>query len=224
MLLNRTVSVVVILASIAGLMVTVGHYMPLPEEIVRGEHYPAPGKEWFVEQLALYKENAALGALHVIPAMIFMLLVPLQLSGYVRSRLPAFHRWSGRVLLPMIVLFSISSVVLAVVMPFGNWVELLGAVVIGGACLVFMVRGVICARQGQYGAHRVWMSYMLAMAFAPVTMRVFYVAGIELGGLDPRAIFGFCMFVGMAMNLLLVRWWLGRGKSSASIKVATQQL
>ena len=57
-------------------------------------------------------------------------------------------------------------------------------------------------------AHRVWMSRMLAIGFAPVTMRILFGAGIVMFNLDAREIFSTCLIAGMIINMLVVEWWL----------------
>lgn len=210
MILSRFVRAIVVCASLIGVIVTTGHYVPLPEEIVQGIHYPAPGKEWFVDQLKLYAEHYLLGASHVVPSLIFMALIPLQLSKKIRSGWPVLHRWSGRLLIALTTIIAISAVLLSIVMPFGDWSETVGAVVISAGCLISLAMAFHYIRKRNISAHRTWVSYMLAFAFAPITMRFFFVTGIDGFGMDAREIFGACMLIGMIVNLMLVRWWLSR--------------
>lgn len=51
MIIPKLVKVLIAFVSIVGVLLTIGHYSPLPEDIQEGRSYPAPGKEWFVDQL-----------------------------------------------------------------------------------------------------------------------------------------------------------------------------
>ena len=216
MIIPKLVKVLIAFVSLVGVLLTVGHYLPLPEDIQEGRNYPAPGKEWFVDQLKLYSDNAILGAMHVVPSMVLMLLIPVQISSRVRNKFPFIHRYSGRVLLLMIVIIALSSIALSLIMPFGNWSEAVGAVTISIGCLVCLVGAFYHIKQRNILAHRVWMSYMLAFALSPISMRPVFAIGIDGFGLDGRDIFGVCMFIGLAINLALVKWWLGKSSRYTS--------
>jgi len=157
-----------------------------------------------------------LGAMHVVPSMILMFLIPVQISSRVRNKFPFIHRYSGRVLLLMIFIIALSSIALSLIMPFGNWSEAVGAVTISIGCLVCLVGAIYHIKQKNISAHRIWMSYMLAFALSPIPMRPVFSIGIDGFGFDGREIFGICMFIGLAINLVLVKWWLSRSSRYAT--------
>jgi len=89
-------------------------------------------------------------------------------------------------------------------------------VIVSGGCLFCLGCAINHVRNRNITKHREWMSYMLACAFSPISMRLVYTPGVGGLGLDPREIFGICMLIGLVINLLLVRWWLSRRDYRAS--------
>src|SRR5260370_33534662 len=48
---------------------------------------------------AHFANHTTLTLMHILPAMLFMVLGPLQFVGSLRSKYPQIHRWSGRIFL-----------------------------------------------------------------------------------------------------------------------------
>jgi hypothetical protein len=63
---------------------------------------------------AHFTDHRALTLAHVLPAMLFMLLGPLQFIKSLRAKHPAFHRWSGRVFLTSAAVIGVTGLTMAV--------------------------------------------------------------------------------------------------------------
>jgi hypothetical protein len=71
-----------------------------------------------------------------VPGGLFLLLAPLQFSSRLRSRHVALHRWSGRILLPLLVAGALPGVYFGVVKPFGGPGEAVAIVLFGGMLFI----------------------------------------------------------------------------------------
>ena len=60
-----------------------------------------------------FAEHRALTLTHILPAMLFMMLGPLQFVRSLRAKHPRVHRWSGRVFLAVSVVVGISGLRMA---------------------------------------------------------------------------------------------------------------
>ena len=60
-----------------------------------------------------FASERALVLTHILPAMLFMLLGPLQFLRGLRSRYPQIHRWSGRIFLATSAVVGVSGLKLA---------------------------------------------------------------------------------------------------------------
>src|SRR5260370_14162945 len=62
---------------------------------------------------AHFANHASLTLAHILPAMLFMVLGPLQFVRTLRSKYPQFHRWSGRIFLTSSAVVGITGLTLA---------------------------------------------------------------------------------------------------------------
>jgi uncharacterized membrane protein len=205
---NRMVWVTMLLLSVIGVWSALSHYLPQPDAEFVQAFNPPPGKEWFLEQMPLYDARPVMTALHVIPAFLFMLMVPLQLARRIRQKNIAIHRWTGRTFVALSIIMGIVGIAIGIIMPFGGADEVVASSLIGAGFLCAMTMGVIRIRQKQIAAHREWMLRMLAFGFTPVTMRGLMLSGVLLFDLHAPAIFGWSMLVGVLVNVIIVESWI----------------
>lgn len=206
-----------VLFGLIGAWASVAHYLPQPDAAFVLLHNPPPGKEWFLEQMPRFDARPALTALHVIPAALFMLLAPLQLSQRIRQRRPQWHRRAGRALVAVSLSIGLSGIVIGIVMPFGGAFERNVSVIIGVLFLYALGLGVLRVRQQRIAEHRRWMLRMLALGFVPVTMRGLMISGVMGLDLSAPAIFGPTMLLGLIINLAVVEYRLRRQHNSGRL-------
>lgn len=205
---NPAALLLIFLLSLSGLIITLGHYAPQPSLKTVIEHNLPPGIDWYREQMPLYAQHAITSILHIIPAFMLMLLAPIQLIAKIRAKAPAVHRFIGRVFVGFAIVSALSGLLLAFVMPFGGLDETIVISFMFIGFIVSLFLGVSHIRNGNIAQHRYWMSRMLAFAYIPVTMRVFFMLGTAVYQLDPREIFALCLLIGGVLNLAVCEFWL----------------
>ena len=123
-------------------------------------------------EMAAYVKQVPLAVWgHVLFGPIVLGLVPVQLSGRIRSRNPRLHRSSGRIYAGAVVIAAVAALGLvpgSVASPLAR----LGFVVLAILWIGFTALGIAAARRRDFAAHRRWMVRSLALTFAAVTLRV----------------------------------------------------
>jgi hypothetical protein len=171
-------------------------------------------------------ETAAI-LLHIVPALLFVLLVPLQFVSSLRRRYPKFHRWSGRVVMTLGVVIGISALWLSA-HPVGGIVESAATMSFGCFFLFSLGKAWIHIRNRRVDLHREWVIRMTAIALGVATTRpimgVFF-ATRPLTGLTPHQFFGPAMWLGLGSTYLAGEAWIrytrrvrAAGSTSANTK------
>src|SRR5436190_113460 len=83
---------------------------------------------------------------HVVPAALFIALIPLQFSRRIRARSPRWHRWSGRLLLLVAIPVALSGLFFGVVIPYSGPKESFAIVPFAVLFLWSGVRGFLAIR------------------------------------------------------------------------------
>lgn len=147
-----------------------------------------------------YLHHPWLTTLHLLPALVFLLLGPLQFL----SRKGGVHRWRGR-------LFVLSGLVSgAMVWPLvralpglGGPLAHAGTAVLVLAFLASLVLGVVAARRRAFGLHRAAMMLSLALGLSVASARWFILAGM-MTGLPLERVFVPGSVLGAVINLVAV--------------------
>ena len=197
------------LVLLVGLATTLGHYLapiPSPEQITQLNI--RPGMSWYYEQMARYRAHPITTAAHVMLATAMVVLTVIQLLPGIRRRMPALHRWSGRAFMVLGTIIGVSGIVLSLVMPFGGISETIFVGFFATAFFYALWRGYRHIRRREVAQHRIWMLRMVAIGFAPMTMRPIY--GTLLQFLEMRAedLFTPMMVLATIINLVALQWWL----------------
>lgn len=153
---------------------------------------------------------------HIFGATTFLVLGALQLWPSFRRRRPAWHRWSGRVLVPAGVAGGLSGMWMAAfsdVPAHDNaalmWLRLLfGAVMVAG-----LVLGLVAIRRRDVVTHQRWMARAYAVGQGAGTQALFLGPWVALVGQpsgNPKAV---VMGLAWAVNLVLAEWLVRRSQS-----------
>lgn len=121
-------------------------------------------------------------AVHLGLAVIIHFFGPLQLVPYVRSRFPAFHRWSGRVFVLCVVIVVVAGAYMLVVREIGAWTLRAGFTVQGLLILWFAWQAVHHARQREFALHMRWAVRLFLAASAVWFFRVIIMIWFVLTG------------------------------------------
>jgi uncharacterized membrane protein len=153
-------------------------------------------------------------AAHVVFAGAALLLSPIQLSGWVRARLPRLHRVTGRVVLFSIVVAGTGGFLLAGVNVAGP-VGTAGFGALAVLWVTFALLGLRAILRRDVVAHRRWMLRTFAMTYAAVTLRLWLFALIPLLG-DFRSAYLLVPFLCWVPNLVVVELLLRRTPRTVS--------
>jgi Predicted membrane protein (DUF2306) len=109
---------------------------------------------------------------HVGGAATALLVSPLQLMSSIRRRLPAFHRWTGRLYVVCCAIGGFAGVILALGSAAGR-VATAGFGLLAVAWMTTTLTGWRAGRRKQFARHRAWMIRSFALTFAAVTLRIY---------------------------------------------------
>ena len=157
---------------------------------------------------------------HVVFASIAMATACVQMSPWIRQVRPSWHRLSGRIYIFAGVLpAGLSGLVIGVLTPFGPIIRA-SNVLLAVLWLTCTLVGFRMAMQGRYADHRRWMVRSITLTLSIIANRIWAVVftltlGPQLhttfGGnemLMVHAIAGLSGWLGWALPLLIVEWWV----------------
>ena len=176
---------------------------------------------------AHFAAEAALTLVHVVPSLLFVLLLPPQFIKALRQRHPKWHRWTGRVLMVLGIVLAASALSLSL-HPVGGVVESSATILFGCFFLLALGKAWWHIRHGRVAAHREWVTRMTAIALGVATTRpimgVFF-ATSRLTGLTPHQFFGPAMWLGLSSTYLVAELWLlRRGRAERPRELAVESL
>jgi hypothetical protein len=178
--------------------------------IVALQHAPIAGSSPFANLDAHFAAKAGLTLLHVVPALLVALLVPLQFVSTLRRRHPRIHRWTGRVIMALGLAIGISGLSLSA-HPVGGIIESAATVSFGCFFLFSLAKAWAHIRNRRVHLHREWATRMTAIALGVATTRpimgVFF-ATSRLTGLTPAQFFGPAMWLGFTGTWLAGEAWI----------------
>jgi len=140
---------------------------------------------------AHFASERALVLTHILPAMLFMILGPLQFVRGLRSRYPQVHRWSGRIFLAASAVVGISGLKLAFGKTVGGLDEKAAITLFGSFFLISLAKALWHALRSEFVQHREWMirGYAIGLAVAairPIMGTFFAAALMSATSLSPR--------------------------------------
>lgn len=129
-----------------------------------------------------YQGQKAVVVLHQLPAAVWAIAMPLQLSQAVRARWLRAHRYTGRV--AGVAALSIAAGTVLIIQR-GLTVDLPGThaflYTITAGFVVSLALGVAAARRKDYARHREWMLRHFALGISVAVQRIFVITGTMLG-------------------------------------------
>lgn len=151
-------------------------------------------------------------ALHIVSATWFALAGALQVVPAPHRRI-RWHRWSGRVAVPMGLIAALTGLWMTLTYPWANAdgdAVFLARLAFGAAMVVALVLGVTTVLKGDVAAHKAWMLRGYAIGMGAGTQVLTHLPWILLVGQPsegPRAV----MMIGAwALNLAVAEWIIQR--------------
>jgi len=150
---------------------------------------------------------------HILPAMLFMLLGPLQFVRGLRGRYPQVHRWSGRIFLAASAVVGVSGLKLAFGKTVGGLDEKAAIALFGTFFLISLVTALWHALRREFAQHREWMIRGYAIGLAVATIRPiigsFFAAALLSGHKpQPAEFFGTAFWIGFTLQSIAAEMWI----------------
>ena len=169
---------------------------------------------------AHFSSERALVLTHILPAMLFMVLGPLQFVRGLRSRYPQFHRWSGRVFLAASAVVGVSGLRLAFGKTVGGLDEKAAILLFGTFFLISLARALWHALRREFAQHREWMIRGYAIGLAVATIRpimgTFFAAALMSGHKPQFAeFFGTAFWIGFTLQTIAAEIWINYTRPTA---------
>lgn len=154
---------------------------------------------------------------HFFGAGLALLLVPLQLSPYIRRRWPALHRLGGWLYAAAVLVGGLSGLSLAPGAQ-GGLPSTAGFALLSLLWLGITANGIRFAILGDTARHRHWMAYSLALTTAAITLRLMLGVGAGLLQLPLLAVYVTAAWASWLFNLAVCTWLLHRQRTRLDVR------
>ncbi len=171
----------------------------------------SPRVQQMAELDAQFSRREGLTLAHVVPALIFVVLLPAWFSRRVRENAPA-HRRLTWVLLVLGTVIGLTALGL-ITQPVGGTTEVSAILFFDALFLFSLARAWVLFVRGDMDRHREWMmravAVLLGIATTRPVMGVFF-ATSRLTGLEPRQFFGIAFWIGFSVTYVAGEIYLQR--------------
>jgi uncharacterized membrane protein len=148
--------------------------------------------------------------LHILPAAIYLLGAPFQLSRRFREGHWTLHPRLGRVLLTAGLISGVFAVVFGVLYSFGGWVQASASALFGGYFVAALTVAFLAIRRGDVTHHRRWMIRAFAVGLAVGTIRIWIGFFQATGLLAFDTSFGLAFWISFTLHVLVAELYLRR--------------
>jgi hypothetical protein len=168
---------------------------------------------------AAFASHSALTIAHIVPAMAFVLLIPIV---FLRRTGAA---WAERLLFPLGAAVGVTAYAMSAY-SIGGWVERSAVLFFNTLFLFSLARAYSYMRGGEYLLMRGWMTRAVGILLGIATTRpvigVFF-ATSRWTHLEPSQFFGIAFWIGFSINTITVELWLhSRKRQSQTERAAVQ--
>ena len=161
-----------------------------------------------LDEVFANKEGLTLA--HIIPGLVFVILVPFQLSRSWRNRHLRAHRWMGRVVMILGVIIGVSALAMSS-HPIGGVIEASATIFFDLFFLFALTKAYLHVRRRQIALHREWVIRAMGIALGIATVRPimgFFFATSRVTGLTPHQFFGIAFWLGFALTYFVAELWI----------------
>src|ERR1700686_3532904 len=118
-----------------------------------------------------FDDRRTLTLLHIVPAMLFMILGPLQFVRGLRAKHPRIHRWSGRIFLTASLVVGVTGLALALGKTIGGVDEKAAIMLFGSFFLIALGKALWYALRREFALQREWVVRGYAIGLVVATAR-----------------------------------------------------
>ena len=155
-----------------------------------------------------FAEHKALTLAHILPASLFMALVPLQFVRRIRARHIGWHRWSGRLLVVLGIAVGTSALAMSYTMSIGGESETAATSLFALLFLVFLGLGFWNILHRRIARHREWMTRAFGVILGIAATRPIVGAFFAAGQLSPHEFFGIAFWLGFSLTSISAEVWI----------------
>jgi hypothetical protein len=155
---------------------------------------------------------------HIIPAIVYISLLPFQFANRLRARFPGLHRWNGRVLVGLGAYVAITALVMSFTMAIGGANETAATALYAVLLLFFLYKGFRTGRARRFTEHREWMVRAYGVTLGISVTRPIVGAFFAARRLQPQQFFGTAFWLGFTISLLAAEGWLIRTRSATAFR------
>ena len=159
---------------------------------------------------AAFADKRALTLIHIVPALLFVILVPFQFSRSFRNRHLRAHRWMGRTVMVLGLVIGLSALPMSR-NPIGGALEVSAILFFDAFFLLAVTKAFLHIRHGEVALHREWVIRAMSIALGVATVRpimgVFF-ATSRATGLTPHDFFGIAFWIGFSMTYIAGELWI----------------
>jgi hypothetical protein len=159
---------------------------------------------------AAFADKRALTLIHIVPALIFVILVPFQFSRSFRNRHLRAHRWMGRTVMALGLVIGLSALPMSR-NPIGGALEVSAILFFDAFFLLALTKAFFHIRHREVALHREWVIRAMSIALGVATVRpimgVFF-ATSRATGLTPHDFFGIAFWIGFSMTYIAGELWI----------------
>jgi uncharacterized membrane protein len=172
-----------------------------------------------------FDDRRTLTLLHILPAILFMMLGPLQFVRGLRTKYPRLHRWSGRIFLTTSLVVGVTGLALAFGKTIGGVDEKAAITLFGSFFLIALAKGLWHAMRREFTQHREWMirGYAIGLAVATIRpiMAMFFAAALLRGHRPaPHEFFGTAFWIGFTLQMMAAEFWINYTRPGARAQTA----
>jgi uncharacterized membrane protein len=171
---------------------------------------------------AAFANRPVLTMVHIVPGLLFVMLVPFQFSRPFRNRHIQIHRWMGRTVMVLGLIIGLSALPMSL-HPIGGALELSAILFFDGFFLFALTKAFLHIRHGEVPLHREWVIRAMSIALGIATVRpimgVFF-ATSRITGLTPHDFFGIAFWAGFALTYVAGEIWIRYTRTAPEVEAA----
>jgi hypothetical protein len=165
------------------------------------------GQDFFQHWLN-FREYSFVRLAHMVPGLLFMILLPLQFVKSIRLKHPKVHKTIGYTGLILSIILIPSGLTFAFVYPYVGFKEQVPTVFYACLYITCVYMGVRCILKRDIVSHREWMIRVYAMGSGIYAIRIWYTLFMHLSNQPSSEFFASAFWIGIAFNLVIAETWI----------------